>query len=144
MTPGDVHVVLYRDPVPRYMSCFRSKIMCCPNNSSEPCHDDKANRFADDLVRLLNQLSGPALEQSRAGAVIPCMHLDEFLKSLLAVRSMGHESQVTIFIVVSLGFLRVARHLATFHHRHLSRHGLVVVFQPSPRAHLRSNHHSKH
>jgi len=58
--PGDVHIGLVRDPISRYESAFRSKVMCCPN-TTKPCFQDSSNPLAPRLTRVLGQPRKPCM-----------------------------------------------------------------------------------
>ena len=74
--PGDLHLVVTRDPVDRYVSAFHSKIKCCDDNVTS-CYQDRSDHLGPPLARL-------------AGAPPrPCMSYDEYVHALTAVHRKG-------------------------------------------------------
>jgi hypothetical protein len=87
--PGDVHVHLIRDPISRYLSAFRSKVMCCPG-SEHPCMGDPIDgrRFVPELLKLARY--GPPMKQQQAR----CLNLDDYALALRAVHDHGDQAQL--------------------------------------------------
>ena len=51
---GDVHFIMTRDPVERYLSAFFSKIQCCADNRSR-CFSDRDDKVPMSLLRLASR-----------------------------------------------------------------------------------------
>jgi hypothetical protein len=86
--PGDVHVHIIRDPISRYLSAFRSKIMCCPG-SERPCMGDPGDglRIAPKLLELARY--GPTRKRPAR-----CLNIDDYALALRAVHDHGDQADI--------------------------------------------------
>jgi hypothetical protein len=92
--PGDVHVHLIRDPISRYLSAFRSKVMCCPG-SELPCMGDPkgGRRIVPELLKLARY--GPPTKRRQAR----CLNIDDYALTLRAVHNHGDQAQLNEHIL---------------------------------------------
>lgn len=78
--PGDLNVVIYRDPIERYVSSFRHRAACCTEYVKE-CTDQEEKAF---FVNILLELNNEG-EKS-------CLAFDEFVQQLETAAARGVES----------------------------------------------------
>ena len=76
VVPSRVHLHVIRDPLARYLSAFKSKVMCCPGLPRRPCYSDQKRRHI--ARRLLRQSGNPTWQNASS----VCLFLDEFVAAL--------------------------------------------------------------
>lgn len=77
---GDLHLILFRDPVDRYISAWNSKVKCCPG-TLKPCFPDYWDtKIVPNLLKRNNNHSDLA-----------CLPLSDFVLQLEIAHSMGLE-----------------------------------------------------
>ncbi len=79
-SPGDVHIIVYRDPVERYISAYYSKIRC--DADGKRGFQDKEDTVPSSITRLLG-------EKGRV-----CMYFDEYVSALERVSARGLQARL--------------------------------------------------
>ena len=82
--PGSIHIIVYRDPVDRYISAYHSKIKCCAwssaGNGSKACFSDVGDGHSH-----VNALTDCKRDKKRK----PCLFKKEYVAALSACIARG-------------------------------------------------------
>lgn len=80
-SPGDLHFIIYRDPVDRYISAYYSKVQCCEGTTKYDI-DYRTNSFK--LMHLFSIKFEPYAILQRSGTLDPCYpDQDDFIPTML-------------------------------------------------------------
>ena len=48
---GSLHIIVWRDPVDRYVSAYHSKVKCCPGSTTQPCFEDPHSTHVRQVIQ---------------------------------------------------------------------------------------------
>ena len=83
LNPGNLDIIIYRDPIERYVSSFRHRIACCSEYlpSRRECREQEEKVF---FVNMLLKYNGVREQKS-------CLTFDEFVQQLEVATARGVE-----------------------------------------------------